>query len=57
MAIFSFKQTRPITLVVKTPDADLQFCEECGGINARARTATKIDCEACDTTGYSNLYC
>ncbi len=53
---FSFKPTKPITLVMKTPDADLEFCDVCGGLNTRSRTAIKIDCENCGGTGYENPY-
>lgn len=28
----------------------------CGGLNAMASTAVKIDCTGCGTTGYSNFY-
>jgi hypothetical protein len=54
--MFTFKNRKPIALVVKTPPEDLEFCDVCGGINARARTAAKIDCEACGGTGYQNPY-
>ena len=52
----SFKQLRPITIVKRTPTASLVLCDVCGGLNAMASTAVKIDCEGCDKTGYSNFY-
>lgn len=52
----SFKTPKPITIVKKTPTDDLVLCDECGGLNAMASTAVKIDCPVCGTTGYSNYY-
>lgn len=52
----SFKPPKTIYIVVKTPTDDLEFCDTCGGINAMASTAVKIDCTECGTTGYSNYW-
>jgi hypothetical protein len=52
----SFKPAIQVKVYVKTPEEDLVFCSECGGINAMASTAVKIDCTACDTTGYENYW-
>lgn len=52
----SFKRPITVSLKVKTPENQLEFCSECGGLNAMGRVAVKIDCTACDTTGYSNYY-
>ena len=52
----SFKPPRLLYIVTKTPQEDLEFCDVCGGINAMASTAVKVNCESCGTTGYSNYY-
>lgn len=52
----SFKKLRPITIVKRTATSDLELCDVCGGLNAMASTAVKIDCSGCDSTGYSNFY-
>lgn len=52
----SFKNQKPITILKRTPQADLVLCEVCGGLNAMASTAVKINCDGCGTTGYSNFY-
>lgn len=52
----SFKNLKPITIVKKTPTSALVLCDVCGGLNAMASTAVKIDCEGCGTTGYSNFF-
>lgn len=52
----SFKNMKSITIVKKTPTGELVLCDECGGLNAMASTAVKIDCPVCGTTGYSNFY-
>lgn len=52
----SFKPPKPIFIVTRTPEEDLEFCDTCGGINAMASTAVKIDCTECGTTGYSNYW-
>lgn len=52
----SFKRPKKITIVKRTPEDDLELCDDCGGINAMASTAVKVDCSACDSTGYSNFY-
>ena len=52
----SFKRSILISLYSKTPTAQLIFCDECGGLNAMGRVAVKVDCTACDTTGYSNYW-
>jgi hypothetical protein len=52
----SFKNLKPITIVKKTPTAALVLCDVCGGLNAMASTAVKINCEGCGTTGYSNFW-
>jgi hypothetical protein len=54
--MIGFKQTKPIKLITRTPPEDLVYCDVCGGINAMASTAVKIDCTACGTTGYQNLW-
>jgi hypothetical protein len=52
----SFKTPKPITIVKRTPQDDLVLCDVCGGLNAMASTAIKVDCTGCGTTGYSNFY-
>lgn len=52
----SFKNPKSIVILKKTPSAELQLCDVCGGLNAMASTAVKINCEGCGTTGYSNFY-
>lgn len=52
----SFKNLKTITIAKRTSTADLQLCDVCGGLNAMASTAVKINCEGCGTTGYSNFY-
>ena len=52
----SFKSPITVTAFQKTPTENLVFCSVCGGINALGNVAVKIDCTACDTTGYSNFY-
>ena len=52
----SFKRRKDITIVKKTPTSQLEFCDTCGGINAMASTAVKVDCPECGTTGYKNFW-
>lgn len=52
----SFKNKKQITILKKTATADLQLCDVCGGLNAMASTAVKVNCTGCGTTGYSNYY-
>ena len=52
----SFKPLIPISIVKRTPSGELVLCDVCGGLNAMASTAVKINCEGCGTTGYSNFY-
>lgn len=52
----TFKNRINVHIVRRTPTEDLVYCEVCGGINTRARTAAKVDCANCDGTGYENLY-
>ena len=52
----SFKPPKSIYIVVRTPEDQLEFCDTCGGINAMASTAVKIDCTECGTTGYKNFW-
>jgi hypothetical protein len=52
----SFKPLKNITIVRRTPTASLVLCDVCGGLNAMASTAVKVDCTGCGTTGYSNFY-
>ena len=52
----TFKRSKLINIVIRTPDEDLVFCDVCGGVNAMASTAVKINCEGCGTTGYSNYW-
>jgi hypothetical protein len=47
---------KSINIVRKTPTGALVLCDVCGGLNAMASTAVKIDCTGCGTTGYSNFY-
>jgi hypothetical protein len=54
--MYTFKSKIVVLLVRRTPPEDLVFCDVCGGINTRARAASKIDCTACGGTGYQNLY-
>lgn len=54
--MIGFKQLIPANLVVKTPEDELIPCSECGGINAMASVAAKIDCSTCGTTGWENPY-
>lgn len=52
----SFKPPITVQVYSRTPADQLVFCEECGGLNALGRVAVKIDCAACDTTGYENFF-
>lgn len=52
----SFKVPKDIAIVKRTPSGELVLCDECGGLNAMASTAVKVDCTGCGTTGYSNFY-
>lgn len=54
--MIGFKTLVPATVVTATPDGDRVVCSECGGINAMASVAAKIDCSTCDTTGWDNPY-
>lgn len=52
----SFKRSISVKVYKKTPSDQLVFCSVCGGINALGRVAVKVDCTACDGTGYENFY-
>jgi len=52
----SFKRPINVEVYSRTPADQLVFCDECGGLNALGRVAVKIDCDACDTTGYENFW-
>jgi hypothetical protein len=54
--VTSFKPTIQIKLITRTPEDDLIYCTECGGIQAMSQTAIKINCDNCGGTGYENLY-
>lgn len=54
--MIGFKSLIPADLVWATPEDELIPCSECGGINAMASVAAKIDCSTCDTTGWENAY-
>lgn len=54
--MIGFKPLVSADLVVRTAEEDLIPCSECGGINALASVAAKIDCSTCDTTGWENAY-
>lgn len=52
----TFKNKKPIRIVVLIPEEDREQCTECGGLSAMAQTAIKIDCEVCDGTGWLELF-